>query len=341
MRRFQFGLLLLGIGLFVLLVREVGVSTIASGLAELGWAFAAIFAIELAIDAMHTEGWRHCLAPRARVVPRPDLLLVRTAGVGINVLTPTATVGGEVVKGLLLRRWGIELADAFASVMVDKLTFALGQAGYLLIGLVAVFAAVPFTPLERGLAVLAATVWMAGVLGFFALQRRGIFGTGVGVLRSVFGGSAMVERLGGHAEVFDAHISAFLAEHRGQVVASAAWHLVGQAARTFQFFIALRALGFEPTLGACMTAASGMTFMEATLFLVPGKLGVLEGGHVLVFSALGFGATTALTISFALRLAELASSLIGLGALGWYHFRAEPTRPGGDPDSPAAIRSTE
>ena len=334
MRRLQLALLLLGVGLFVLVLQEVGFATVAKGLFVLGWTFPLILAVEFLIDALHTEGWRHCLPTGARrLVPRLDLLLVRTAGVGVNVLTPTATVGGEVVKGMLLKRW-IELGDGFASVMIDKLTFALGQTGFLLVGLVAVLQVVPFSPRERMLSVVAAALWLAGVAGFFILQQRGIFRFGVGALRTVFGGSGIFERLPEHAADFDERITRFLATHHADLAASVGWHFAGQAARTFQFYVALRALGFDPSLETCLTAASGLVFMEATLFLIPGKVGVLEGGYVLVFSALGYPSWVAIVVSFALRLSELGSAVAGLGALGWYHFRADE-----DTDEPRAPQS--
>jgi uncharacterized protein (TIRG00374 family) len=334
MRRLQLALLLLGVGLFVLVLQKVGFTTVAKGLLVLGWTFPLILGVEFLIDALHTEGWRHCLPTVARRrVPRLDLLLVRTAGVGVNVLTPTATVGGEVVKGMLLKRW-IELGDGFASVMIDKLTFALGQTGFLLLGLGAVLQVVPFSPRERLLSVVAAGLWLVGVAGFFILQRRGIFRFGVGALRAVFGGSGIFERLPEHAADFDERITRFLATHHTDLAASVGWHFAGQAARTFQFYVALQALGFEPSLEICLTAASGLVFMEATLFLIPGKVGVLEGGYVLVFSALGYPSWVAIVVSFALRLSELGSALAGLGALGWYHFRPEE-----DADEPRAPQS--
>jgi hypothetical protein len=58
----------------------------------------------------------------------------RTAGVAVNQLTPTASVGGDFVKAGLVRRW-VPVTDGFASVMVDKLTFALGETIFVVVGL--------------------------------------------------------------------------------------------------------------------------------------------------------------------------------------------------------------
>ncbi len=339
MRRLQLLLLLVGIALFVLVIRSVGVGTIVQGLGSLGWSFAGIFVVELIIDALHTEGWRWCLLAEARRVSRFDLLAARTAGVAINVLTPTATVGGELTKGMLIRRW-VPLADGFASVMVDKLTFAIAQAIFLLVGLSSVLTALPFGTRERRFAILAAGLWTAGVVAFFLLQRAGVFRVGVGAVRAIFGSSALLENLPGHAADFDAKVSRLLTTHTREFCFSVLFHLVAQAARTLQFYLALSALHFHPDLAVCFTTAAGLVFMEATFFLVPGKLGVLEGGYVLIFTKLGYGASAGLTVAFALRLSELASALLGLAALGYYHFDSTGTPGSAEEASATAERST-
>ena len=101
MRRLQFLLLLLGVGLFIYVVQKAGLGRILFGLRLVGWSFAGIFALELVIDLLHSEAWRWCFPAGPSAVSRFDAVLARTAGVAVNVLTPTATVGGEVVKGIL------------------------------------------------------------------------------------------------------------------------------------------------------------------------------------------------------------------------------------------------
>jgi uncharacterized protein (TIRG00374 family) len=355
MRRLQFFLFLVGVGLFAGVVRRVGLSAIAEGLAAVGWSFLAIFATEILIDTLHTEGWRHCLPKRVRKVSRLHLLATRTAGFAVNALTPTATVGGEVVKGLLLRRW-VPLADAFASVLLDKLSFAAGQALFLIVGVVSVFQGIPLNPKEKTIAAIVVAIWLSAVGAFFFLQRRGVFRVGIGALRTLFGASALLESLPDRTEEFDARVRDFLLRHRRDFALSVGFHLIAQAARTLQFWIALTALGFRPGLYECFVTAGGLVFIEATLFLVPAKLGVLEGGHVVIFEALGYGASAGLAVSFVLRLSELCSAALGLGALAWYQLDRARTqgppeeapaapaavvgRPGSaGPDRPSAIRS--
>lgn len=319
MRRLQLLLLLLGVALFGFVVHKAGIGRVVDGLRTVGWAFLSIFAIELAIDALHSEAWRWCLPESVRSISRFHTLLARTGGVAVNALTPTASVGGEVVKGMLLRRW-MPLANGFASVMVDKLTFAIGQALFLCFGMAAVLTGLSLNSTERALAVAALAVWLIAVVAFFVLQRTGIFRLGVGIVRGLFGGSAMIERLPGHAEAFDALVTHFLAHHHRDLSMSVLLHLVAQFARVPQYYLVMSALGLHPTVADCFTTAAGLVFMEATMFLIPAKLGVFEGGNAIIFTRLGYTVSDAIVVSFTLRLSELASALLGLAALLYLHF---------------------
>jgi len=321
MRRLQLLLLLLGVGLFVFVVQKAGVARILHGLRSVGWWFLAVLALELLIDVLHSEAWRWCMPGGVHRVSRFDTLLARTAGVAVNVLTPTATVGGEVVKGMLVRRW-VPLADGFASVMVDKLTFALGQAIFLSTGTLAMLTGLSLDVEEKALALGVLALWIAAVVAFFALQRAGIIRVGLGVVRTVFGGSALLEHLPGHAVAFDTKVATFLRTRHREFLASVSLHLLAQFARVPQYYVVMSALGLHPTLATCFTTAAGLVFMEATLFLIPAKLGVFEGGNALIFSRLGYGVTDGIVVSFTLRLSELASALLGLAALAYLHFRS-------------------
>jgi glycosyltransferase 2 family protein len=321
MHRLQSIFLLLGIALFVFLVQRVGPASILHGLYLVGWSsFFAIFVLELLIDALHSEGWRWCLPAEGSAISRLDVFLARTAGVAVNVLTPTASVGGEVVKGMLLRRW-VPLADGFASVMVDKLTFAIGQTIFLMIGIFALLGGFVLSDNERAVALLALVLWIAAVAAFFLLQRAGIFRVGVGAMRAMFGGSMFVERLPGHAAEFDEKVATFLRRHHLELAMSVLLHLLAQLARVPQLYLALSALGLDPTLSTSLTTAAGLVFIEATLFLIPARLGVFEGGSAGIFLRLGYSAADGIVVAFVMRLSELGSVLLGLGALAYYHFR--------------------
>ena len=88
--------LVLGIGLFAALVAHVGPARLWHDASVLGWGVAWVIAIEGLADFLHTWAWQRCFSP----FHRPGALRLwwpHLAVAAINFVTPTATLGGEVV----------------------------------------------------------------------------------------------------------------------------------------------------------------------------------------------------------------------------------------------------
>ena len=120
MRRLHHLMLLLGGALFAWLVSRVGLAAVWEEASKLGWGIAVIVLIDGFGDLLHTWGWRRCFRPE----PKPGLLRLwwpHLAGSAVNYVTPTATLGGEVVKGTLVPR-GIPGREVAASLTINKLT---------------------------------------------------------------------------------------------------------------------------------------------------------------------------------------------------------------------------
>ena len=85
-------------------------------------------------------------AAAARTYGSRQLVAARLAGEAINNLTPTATIGGEVVRGRMLEGV-VDSSAAWASIAIAKLMQTLAQMTFVFIGLVVV---VRHTPLPEG-----------------------------------------------------------------------------------------------------------------------------------------------------------------------------------------------
>ena len=139
-------------------------------------------------ELFHAQGWRHCLSGSHRSLPFLRVFSIRLAGSSINHLTPTAGFGGEVTKGVLLAsdRMG---AQAAAAVIVDKLSLALAQLLFVVGGTCAVLWKIAL-PRSLWVALVTGTLLLlAGVVGFFIVQKYGKLGA---VVRW-----AVAHRLGG------------------------------------------------------------------------------------------------------------------------------------------------
>src|SRR4030095_14840240 len=170
----RLGLLLCVAALFLWLVVSIGPGAIIQAFRDLSWRVLIILVFPFGLTTLlDTLGWRYAFrgAPR----PLPSLPAARRAGEAFNLTTPTASVGGEAVKAWLVRPWA-PLAEGLPSVIVAKTTIVIGQALFLVVGLLAAHAALPSDSLViRGMQWLL-VVQVVAVGGFVVVQAGGAAG---------------------------------------------------------------------------------------------------------------------------------------------------------------------
>jgi uncharacterized membrane protein YbhN (UPF0104 family) len=95
------------------------------------------------------------------------------------------------------------------------------------------------------------------------------------------------------------------------------WRLVGWAVGTGEIWLVLHALGQPLGVIDAFILESLGSGVRAAAFMVPGALGVLEGGFVVFGALFGLPAETALAISLSKRVRELILGLPGLFVWHW------------------------
>jgi uncharacterized membrane protein YbhN (UPF0104 family) len=160
--------------LFFVLLNRIGVGKVWENLWLMGWGFVLVVGQELVAIAMNARGWWWSFPPPRPVVRWPALLGARLAGDAINNLTPTATVGGEVIRVRMLEG-RVDPTNAWASVAIARISHSTAQVLFIVGGLVIVLGDTPLPDgIRRGLYVFLALLSI-GVGLAVVLQRRGMF----------------------------------------------------------------------------------------------------------------------------------------------------------------------
>jgi uncharacterized membrane protein YbhN (UPF0104 family) len=93
-----------------------------------------------------------------------------------------------------------------------------------------------------------------------------------------------------------------------------AWHLAAWGFGAAEAYVTLTVLGLRPSWTQAFLVDSLGQGFRAAGFLIPGALGVQEGGFIVVFAMFGLSAEQALAFSTVRRLREVALGLPGLFA---------------------------
>src|SRR5689334_19940103 len=96
------GFFLAGVALLCGMIWQVGIADLLTSFRAVGFWIVPWILLESITVLLHTTGWAACFPSHHGPIQFWQLLLIRLAGSAINQITPTATIGGEVVKVLLL-----------------------------------------------------------------------------------------------------------------------------------------------------------------------------------------------------------------------------------------------
>ena len=94
--------------------------------------------------------------------------------------------------------------------------------------------------------------------------------------------------------------------------------------RLVEIWLALYFLGQPRSILDALVIEALVQAISSAAFVVPGALGVQEGGFLLIGAALGIDGTTALALAAARRLRDVIVFFPGLIAWQWAETRAQP-----------------
>lgn len=311
--RVQRLLLLLGIALCVLLVAQVGVAQISRDLRLMGWSLLGLVLLELGIDLLNTIGWRYTFPLEERHVPFGTLFLARLAGTAFNQILPAAAVGGEPVKALLLRAH-LPLSSTLASVVTGKLTYSVAQAAFAFAGVLFAFQAFALPEGLRHALIASLALTVIGIGGFLWLQRRGLFATAATITQRLGLPARWSDAIDHATHLLDDRVRDFHVDRPLDFVLSVGCHVVSLLMGVLQVFLLLFWLDLPAAFATCFTIEALAVLIQAAAFLVPGSIGVQEGGKVVIFGALGLPAAAGLSVGIAFRLNQVVGIALGLVA---------------------------
>lgn len=309
-----------GAALLAYILRRFGSRQVWLDLQSIGWCFGPIVALELATNAFNALAWWLTFPPRNRRGQLIELFLVRLAGSALNQTIPAAAMGGEPIKVLLLRH-RFPLSMATASVLSAKLADALARALFISCGMLLVSRSLkaevlPVESLSAGFVLTA-----AGIALFMALQVRGLADSS-GRLAA---GLRSLGKWGGRIELGLTLAGRDLRElyksRPRDFAAATALSFAAQGFGVVQVWLLMGGLGLGRDWFSSIAIEAFSVLVSFVLFVVPGSLGVQEGGKVLIFAALGLPISAGLSMGVAFRLNALAIVAVGFAALVWLRAR--------------------
>jgi putative membrane protein len=283
--------------------------TVAAALKQAGWAAAVVIALRLVAVTLAGLTWWLLFPKRPR--PQPSVCaLLRIVREGANTLLPLAQIGGDVIAARLLTFWHIPGPLAAATVIVDVLAQAGTQFLFALVGFALLIAHGVGGSFINDIAWALAAAALA-LTGFYVAQRQGGEKLLNALLRRLARGREW--QINGTFEAVFQRLHEVYARRRALALAVIC-HLGVWFIGAFEVWVGLHAMGYQPTYADAVAIESLAQAARGAAFAVPGGVGVLEGGLVVLCSLFGVPAHSALALSLIKRSADIMVGVPGLVA---------------------------
>jgi putative membrane protein len=316
-RPLVFFLGLAGVALFIILLFREGVGQVGLAIAHAGWWLVALTLYHLLQTMSDSVGWL-VLVPKENRVPLSRSFALHWMGESINNLLPTARVGGDIIVARIAAMWGMPLRIATAAIIIDVTVGIVTKVFYLITACILLVATTGRTDLTRPILVAVLTGILA-VIGFYAVQRAGIFRWSA-MLAARLAKSPAWDSLIQSGEALDQAIRLLYSRRSGVAGCCFFWVLSWLLA-SGELWLGLRVLGVQTSFATAIILESASLAIRGAAFLVPGALGVQEGGYILFGNLLGISGDIALALSVFRRVRELALGIPGMLAWQWIEAR--------------------
>ncbi|MBY0274260.1 flippase-like domain-containing protein, partial [Candidatus Binatia bacterium] len=306
-------LLLLGFATLGVLLYEVNTQDLLARFLALGWR-APLLLWPYGLIAI-IDGWAYSFTLPRNGVRRPPLLsliMIRLAGESVNTLTPTAYLGGEPVKAMLLVKRGITTASSTVSVVVAKTALTVGQIVFVLLGIMLTLER--FDIVHDGDVLFIALC--AGGAIFVALlvrwQQRGLF-VKLSRVGERFGlRGARFQRFASVAPEIDRELGGYYRTRGTDFAITTGLHFLGWLLGTVEVKVFADLLQYPISWRDAFIIEAISQPLSLGSALIPGALGVREAGGVAIFGMLGLDESAGLALWLLRRVREAVYNGVGL-----------------------------
>jgi putative membrane protein len=298
---------LVGLTLFTVLLICQGVGPVGAVLLEAGIGLVWASLYHIVPMVVNAVAWRMLFVAG----PAPSILQMTYAvwiRESVNGLLPVARIGGEVISYRLLTRKGFKATPVVASLISDITLGMVSQFVFTVTGLVMLLLRIEDTD-EVWRVIGGLLAFLPMVAGIFAIQRIGIVNLGSRLVGTLFGDRWA--DLVGNAARLD-RVLRLVYRRLTRVIGSTLCQLAAWTLGTGEIWLALQFLGHPITLYDAFLLESVAQAISSAAFVVPGAIGVQEGGFMLFGTMLGLDPEVALAVAIARRIRDLIIFVPGL-----------------------------
>lgn len=304
---------LVGVLILAFIIYKIGLQQIWENIKKLSLEnFLILLGLRILYWLLRTLIWKVVLDAYEEKTPLFHLFIARMCGHAVSQLTPTAQVGSEATRILMIKTSSKKVS--VASVIVDKTIEYLTNISFTALGVIIIFTRIPLPGNIKTFFVGGVVISALFIFFILSKQKRGLLGWIMDFLVRIKIRFKFLDKNREKIKETDEHISRFYRNHRGAFLI------------IFLLYCLLIMLWVtEIYLNLVFIGVTEISFLDTFLIVIlgnlafifpfiPGSLGIYEATYIGLFALFGMGADVALTLVLIRRIISLL--LAGVGLLG-------------------------
>ena len=298
--------LLIGVALMAAVIAEIEVAEVGVQIGRVGYGFLVILGIYFVAFSIDSVTWQMTI----RGVPLNGLWayrawVLRMVGEAFNHVIPTAGMGGEPVKAMLLKKhYGIGYREGTASLILARTINLIALVIFLVGGFALMITAGSLPGAYEIVAGVGLLVLGLAVALFFVVQRFGVTSlTGAWIGGWRFG--ARVKDVLHHIRDMDDRLVHFYTGTRGRFAGALLLAFVNWLLGAVEIYYTLLFLGHPISWADAWIIEAVAQLVRTGTFFIPASIGAQEGAFLLVCGAITGSPTLGVSVSVVRRLREV------------------------------------
>lgn len=303
-RSLEFFLGLFGLAFLGFMIHKIGWNTLLTQIKELGWQAPLFFVLLYGVSQLcFTLAWDAVVKRKQWGVSLWQLFRAYLAGDALNMTIPSGNLAGEPVKIMFIKDQ-VPMQECIASVTLYKMADFISMTLFLVLGLALHFF---FYSLPQAWWIGGSVIAFGMTAGcglIFLLESRGAYASSVRFLSRLPFGSKLIHQLEA-AHWIDSSIREALAKNFGQFALGIFYNFLAWFGGVLEIYLFFYWMDLPHSWIAALTIETFSLFINNVSFFVPARVGIIEGGRVVLFAALGYSESAGLAYAFLRRLREL------------------------------------
>jgi uncharacterized membrane protein YbhN (UPF0104 family) len=318
---------LIGVLLFIYLIRRVGVHPITDSIEHLGFWFWPICLLGVGWYFSQAVAWRMIQNYFSRHISLAFFLRIKIISDAFNTLLPTVNLGGDMARAYLINR-EIPLKEGIPGVMIDKTIEFISGLVFMTLGLLLslFFIDIPRSMLWPSIACLVLSFLAIVIVLFF--QIKGFYT----ILLKFSSLSPWIKRFLQDREkqfkTLDANLSRLYRQAKRPLLIVMGLYIMGRILGVIEVMAILWVLGHPVSFISAVFIISLVMIANTIFFIVPGVWGVAEGAHILAIQSLGIPGTVGLSLGITKRVRTIFFCAVGMLLLNFERKKKTTAEPG-------------